>query len=173
MKVKVSVYKADDGSYWCHTEKDVYGTGLNGQGNSVAEAKQDLYACLEEAKEDYVCQGKTANPVEFEYVYDLQSFFEYFSVFNVTEVARRAGINPTLMRQYTSGVKKAGEKTYAKLSACINDIRRDIISASFWQFWRFSSIKRGIPFAVMRRGFLFVIIHSRPWSQNQKYPIWW
>ena len=82
MKVKVSVYKADDGSYWCHTEKDVYGTGLNGQGNSVAEAKQDLYACLEEAKEDYVCQGKTANPVEFEYVYDLQSFFEYFSVFN-------------------------------------------------------------------------------------------
>ena len=131
MKVKVSVNKADDGSYWCHTEKDVYGTGLNGQGNSVAEAKQDLYACLEEAKEDYVCQGKTANPVEFEYVYDLQSFFEYFSVFNVTEVARRAGINPTLMRQYTSGVKKAGEKTYAKLSACINDIRRDIISASF------------------------------------------
>lgn len=131
MKVKVSVYKADDGSYWCHTEKDVYGTVLNGQGNSVAEAKQDLYACLEEAKEDYVCQGKTANPVEFEYVYDLQSFFEYFSVFNVTEVARRAGINPTLMRQYTSGVKKAGEKTYAKLSACINDIRRDIISASF------------------------------------------
>ena len=52
MKVKVSVYKADDGSYWCHTEKDVYGTGLNGQGNSVAEAKQDLFACLEEAKED-------------------------------------------------------------------------------------------------------------------------
>ena len=60
-----------------------------------------------------------------------QSFFEYFSVFNVTEVARRAGINPTLMRQYTSGVKKAGEKTYAKLSACINDIRKDIITASF------------------------------------------
>lgn len=106
MKVKVSVYKADDGSFWCHTEKDVYGTGLNGSGSTVSEAKQDLYACLDIAKEDYLSQGKTPKPIEFEYVYDLQSFFEYFSVFNVTEVARRAGINPTLMRQYTSGVKR-------------------------------------------------------------------
>ena len=98
MKVKVSVYKADDGSFWCHTEKDVYGTGLNGSGSTVSEAKQDLYACLDIAKEDYLSQGKTPKPIEFEYVYDLQSFFEYFSVFNLTEVARRAGINPTLMR---------------------------------------------------------------------------
>ena len=131
MKVKVSVYKADDGSFWCHTERNVYGTGLNGCGNTVAEAKQDLMVCLEEAKEDYLNQGKTPYQVDFEYIYDLQSFFEIFSVFNVTEVARRAGINPTLMRQYTSGVKKAGEKTYAKLSSCINDIRKDIIAASF------------------------------------------
>ena len=131
MKVKVSVYKADDGSFWCHTERNVYGTGLNGCGNTVAESKQDLMVCLEEAKEDYLNQGKTPYQVDFEYIYDLQSFFEFFSVFNVTEVARRAGINPTLMRQYTSGVKKAGEKTYAKLSSCINDIRKDIIAASF------------------------------------------
>ena len=131
MKVKVSVYKADDGSFWCHTERNVYGTGLNGCGNTVAEAKQDLMVCLEEAKEDYLNQGKTPYQVDFEYIYDLQSFFEFFSVFNVTEVARRAGINPTLMRQYTSGVKKAGEKTYAKLSSCINDIRKDISAASF------------------------------------------
>ena len=131
MKVKVSVYKADDGSFWCHTERNVYGTGLNGCGNTVAEAKQDLMVCLEETKEDYLNQGKTPYQVDFEYIYDLQSFFEFFSVFNVTEVARRAGINPTLMRQYTSGVKKAGEKTYAKLSSCINDIRKDIIAASF------------------------------------------
>ena len=131
MKVKVSVYKSDDGTYWCHTEKEVYGTGLNGSGNTVSEAKLDLFSCLESAKEDYISQGKDPNPVEFEYVYDLQSFFEYFSVFNVTEVARRAGINPTLMRQYTSGVKKAGEKTYAKLSACISDIKKDMMTASF------------------------------------------
>ena len=82
-------------------------------------------------QKSHISQGKEPNPVEFEYVYDLQSFFEYFSVFNVTEVARRAGINPTLMRQYTSGVKKAGEKTYAKLSACISDIKKDMMTASF------------------------------------------
>ena len=131
MKVKVSVYKAEDGCFWCHSEHDVYGSGLNGCGSTVAEAKQDLAVCLSEAKADYLSLGKSPYPVEFFYVYDLQSFFEYFSVFNVSEVARRAGISPGLMRQYTSGVKKAGEKTYAKLAACINDIRNDMMSASF------------------------------------------
>lgn len=131
MKVKVSVYKSDDGTYWCHTVKKVYGSGLNGSGNTVTEAKQDLFSCLESAKEGYISQGKEPKPVEFEYVYDLQSFFEYFSFFNVTEVARRAGIDPSLMRQYTSGVKKAGRKIYARLSACIDDIKKDMMTASF------------------------------------------
>ena len=131
MKVKVSVYKSDDGTYWCHTENDVYGAGLNGRGNTVTEAKEDLFSCLEDAKEDYISQGKEPTPVEFEYVYDLQSFFEYFFVFNVTEVAKCAGINTNLMRQYTSGVKKAGEKTYANLSACISNIKKDMMTASF------------------------------------------
>ena len=101
----------------------------------ITNSSSEVFICkisdLEEAKKDYVMQGKTPASIEFEYVYDLQSFFEYFSFFNVTELARRAGINPTLMRQYTCGVKKAGEKTYSKLSACINDIRKDIIAASF------------------------------------------
>ena len=58
MKIKVSVYKSDDGTYWCHTENKVYGAGLNGCGNTVTEAKQDLFACFENAKEDYISQGK-------------------------------------------------------------------------------------------------------------------
>lgn len=155
MKVKVSVYKAEDGCFWCHTEHDVYGSGLNGCGSTVAEAKQDLAVCLSEAKADYLSLEKSPYPVEFFYVYDLQSFFEYFSVFNVSEVARRAGISPALMRQYTSGVKKAGEKTYAKLAACINDIRNDMMSASFWMSVRFSSFfELNHPCAVKRRGVL-------------------
>ena len=45
-KVLVTVSQATDGSFWCHTEDDVYGGGLNGAGASVKDAKQDLMECL-------------------------------------------------------------------------------------------------------------------------------
>ena len=69
--------------------------------------------------------------VEFVYKYDLQSFFNYFSFLNVTEIAKRAGINPSLMRQYNSGIKNAGEKTYERLAACMDGIKEELQAASF------------------------------------------
>ena len=130
-KVLVTVSQASDGTFWCHTEKDVYGAGLNSVGATVKEAKKDLKMCLMEAKKDYEESGNRTEPVEFRYQYDLQSFFDYFSFLNVTEIARRAGVNPSLMRQYTRGIKTAGEKTYERLSACIADITKELQVASF------------------------------------------
>ena len=130
-KILVTVSQASDGSFWCHTESDVYDCGLNGAGATVKDAKDDLQVCLEEAREDFVEHGGKPYDVEFEYKYDLQSFFEYFSFLNVTEIAKRAGINPSLMRQYTRGIKNAGEKTYARLAVCMADITKDLQAASF------------------------------------------
>ncbi len=130
-KVLVTVSQASDGSYWCHTEADVYGSGLNGAGSTVKDAKDDLLSCLEEAREDFIEHGGTPYDVIFEYRYDLQSFFEYFSFLNITDIARRAGINPSLMRQYARGIKNAGEKTYARLSACMESITKELQTASF------------------------------------------
>lgn len=130
-KVIVTISQAPDGTYWCHTESDVYDSGLNGAGTTVAEAKADLMDCLEESKEDYVDNGGVPFEVTFSYQYDLQSFFEYFSFLNVSDIAKRAGINPSLMRQYTAGIKRAGEKTYSRLSACIESITKELQAASF------------------------------------------
>ena len=130
-KVLVTVSQAPDGTYWCHSESDVYGGGINGAGKSVSEAKADLMVCLKDAREAYLEEGGSDYSVEFHYQYDLQSFFEYFSFLNVSDIAKRAGINPSLMRQYTSGVKAAGEKTYARLSDCIDRITKDLQVASF------------------------------------------
>jgi len=130
-KVLVTVAQASDGTYWCHTEQDVFGGGLNGAGSTVKEAKEDLAVCLEDAKADYVENGGTPYDVEFHYQYDLQSFFEYFSFLNITEIAKRAGINPSLMRQYTRGIKNAGEKTYTRLAECMGKITKELSAASF------------------------------------------
>ena len=130
-KVLVTVSQASDGTFWCHAENDVYGGGINGAGASVKEAKADLQMCMNEAKADYVENGGTAYDVDFRYQYDLQSYFEYFSFLNITDIARRAGINPSLMRQYASGIKNAGEKTYARLSTCMDSITKELQTASF------------------------------------------
>lgn len=130
-KILVIVAQSSDGSFWCHTEKDVYGGGLNGVGPSVNEAKADLMACLKDAEADYLDSGNEPYEVEFCYQYDLQSFFNYFSFLNVSEVAKRAGVNPSLMRQYVRGIKTAGEKTYERLAKCIVGITKELQVASF------------------------------------------
>lgn len=129
-KVMVTIYRASDGSYWCHTEEDVYGCGLNSVGMSVEESKADLKDCLKEACDDYLAKGGEPYEVRFVYRYDMPSFFDYFSFLNVSEVARRAGINPSLMRQYTSGKKRAGEVIYSRLADCMNIITSELQASS-------------------------------------------
>ena len=130
-KVTIIVEQASDGNYWCRTVEDVGGAGLNSCGATVEQAKQDLMDCSQEVKEDLEEQGKSIPTVEFVYKYDLQSFFNYFSFLNVSEIAKRAGINPSLMRQYNRGIKNAGEKTYERLAACMDSIKVELQAASF------------------------------------------
>ena len=131
MKITVTISRAGDGSFWCQTEEPIIDSYLSSTGSSVAEAKEDLQVCLEDALEDLREQGKEVGPVEFTYKYDMQSFFDYFSFLNISEVGRRAGINPSLMRQYATGAKIAGEKTYGKLSACMSHITEELKAATF------------------------------------------
>lgn len=131
MKVLVTIERAKDGSYWCQTENDILGGYLSATGKTVQEAKEDLSECLEEAREDLRSEGKIVPEVEFTYKYDLQSFFNYFSFLNVSDIAKRSGVNPSLMRQYASGVKNAGERTYQRLSACVQSITRELETATF------------------------------------------
>lgn len=131
MKVLVTIERAKDGSYWCQTENDILGGYLSATGKTVQEAKEDLAECLEEAREDLRSEGKIVPEVEFTYKYDLQSFFNYFSFLNVSDIAKRSGVNPSLMRQYASGVKNAGERTYQRLSACVQSIARELETATF------------------------------------------
>ena len=131
MKILVTIERGKDGSYWCQTEDAILGGYLTATGKTVQEAKEDLMECLAEAKEDLEAEGKVFPEIEFAFKYDLQSFFNYFSFLNVSDIAKRSGINPSLMRQYTSGVKNAGEKTYQRLANCIQNIGRELEAASF------------------------------------------
>ncbi len=63
----------------------------------------------------------------FEVVYDLTSFFENHSYLNITEIAKRADINPGLMRQYTSGIKFPSEDRVKIIEKAIKEIGKELI----------------------------------------------
>lgn len=111
--------------------EDVPDFGLTGSGNTPKEAKADMLQAYEKIKELLIEEGKEPVELEFVYHYDMKSFFEYFDFLNISKVAERAGINPSLMRKYTSGVANAGEGQYAKLKRAIHSIAAELNAANF------------------------------------------
>jgi hypothetical protein len=128
-KVTVIVEKASDGSFSCYAERDFGGFGLSGYGRTADEAKADMLQCLEEMREMEAAEGRAVPPVEFVYKYDIQSFFNSFPFLNVSKVAERAGISPSLMRQYSCGTARAGQKQYDKLRRAVRSIGSELSAA--------------------------------------------
>ena len=129
MKVVFIIEKSSDGYFSCYTDQEFEGFGLLGYGDTAEEAKNDLLSTYEEIKASNAAEGKETPEIEFEWKYDLQSFFDYFGIINVTQLAQKAGINPSQLRQYRSGLVKANEKQYAKLRECIRQIGYELSTA--------------------------------------------
>ena len=127
----VLILEYGNGGYSCYNDEPLGNYGvIDGDGATAEEAKADFMKALQECREDDP-NNKDLQDLTFTYKYDVQAFFEEFSFLNATEIARRAGINPSLMRQYVSGVKTAGEKTYQRLNACMDNIKADLQAAVF------------------------------------------
>lgn len=131
MKVNIIFEMAKDGGCSCFMEDEIADFGLSGYGETPKEAKEDMLHAYEEIKELLKEEGKSVPDLEFVYHYDIKSFFEYFDFLNVSKVAERAGINPSLMRKYTSGVSNAGEGQYLKLKKAVHSIADELMAANF------------------------------------------
>ena len=131
MKVNIIFEMAKDGGCSCYMVEELPEFALFGSGDTPQEAKEDMLKAYQEIKELLSEEGKEARELEFIYHYDMKSFFEYFDFLNVSKVAERAGINPSLMRKYTSGVANAGEGQYLKLQKAVHTIADELAAANF------------------------------------------
>ena len=68
--------------------------------------------------------------IDVTFKYDLQSFFNYFDWINVSQFAKKAGINESKMRQYKNGLAFAGESTTKKILDTIKNIGAELQSAT-------------------------------------------
>ena len=100
-----------------------------GNGSTVEEAKADFENSVREFIETYEETGMQ-DPDDlknstFVYKYDMPSFLNYYKYLNVTQFAKYAGVNPSLMRQYKLG-QSASEKQVMKIQTAIHKIGQEL-----------------------------------------------
>jgi predicted RNase H-like HicB family nuclease len=100
-----------------------------GDGSTVAEAKADFENTVKEFIETYEETGvqdpDDLKNTSFVYKYDLPSFLSYYKFLNMTQLAKYAGINPSLMRQYKRG-QYVSEKQVSKIQAAVHKIGKEL-----------------------------------------------
>lgn len=96
-------------------------------GATIEEIEQNLRALID----DYVeneggayneWKSVKSSDVQFDHVYDLSAFFEVFDDVKVVGIARRAGINPSLVRHYVAGTKYPSPQQAKRLEMAIHEL---------------------------------------------------
>ncbi len=130
-KLTVIVEMAPDGAFSCYIEDDDKDFGAVGMGKTSEKAISSFMEACKLMREEYECEGKPLPEYEFEYKYDLRSFFDYFDCFNAKKIAEKAGINYAQLNQYLTGRRNASRMQYEKIAGCIRKITADLQSATF------------------------------------------
>lgn len=129
MKTTALIERGANGLFGVYTP-DLEST-IIGEGSSVAEAKEDF---LNSYAEVLSCFGpdripKELNSLEFEYKYDIASFFDYFDWINVSAFARHAGINPTLMHQYKNKDTYISARQMKKIEDALHSLGAELCAS--------------------------------------------
>ena len=121
-KLKFIIEKTETGfSAYCK-EYPVYTTGDNfTELLSNAEEAISLYGEGQLNK----LEGK-----EIDLEIDLQQFFQYYRIINAKFLAKRIGMNETLLSQYVQGRKKPSAKQTGKILKGIHEIGKELINIS-------------------------------------------
>lgn len=104
--------------------------GITGYGKTVKEAKADLTSALGETIKAYGKQvpKELQGTITFTYKYDIASIFDYFGMLDATNLAKKIGINPSLLRQYKSGITTASDKQKQKIETGLHQLGRELLS---------------------------------------------
>lgn len=134
MKITGIIERNDNNYYQISSDDEIMNCCFGGYGYSVEEAKKDFYESIEEAKHIIEERGDTlpddAREITVEFKYDLPSFFNCFNWINVSQFAKRVGINESLMRQYKSGLATVSEATMRKILGAIKEIGAELQSVT-------------------------------------------
>ena len=123
------IEKGKDGAFGIFTP-DINST-IIGEGNTVEEAKADFENSFKEIIQFYEKDGielpDELKDIQFVYKYDIASLFNYYNWINVSKFAQRAGINPSLMRQYRMGKTYISENQMGKIESTLHSLGKELV----------------------------------------------
>ncbi len=131
-EVIVYVEKHEDGTYWGATQNfegivSSFGSSLEELKTNIAEAFSDHIELAKELGEDYANEYEE---VRFIYKLDLTAFFELVKEVKISNIAEKAGMNPSLLRRYKLGEKASEEQLY-KIQTAIHKLGEELLSVTF------------------------------------------
>ncbi len=117
-KIEITVEKTDSG-YSAYAENmNVFSTGKD-----ITELYANLLEALNFAYEDL---GYEVTVENLKLNLDFQQFFQYYKVLNANFLAKRIGMNPTLLSQYVRGKKHPSSKQTDKIIQGIQSIGKEL-----------------------------------------------
>jgi predicted RNase H-like HicB family nuclease len=108
--------------------------GITGYGDTIEEAKKDIEEAIKDIIEAHNEDGTPApahlnnGNLEFIYKYDIASIFAHFGMLDATNFARKINLNPSLLRQYKSGLTIASDKQKKKIEAGLHELGRELLN---------------------------------------------
>lgn len=125
-KYKITVEKTPTGySAYCEAISGVVSVGENWE-----DVKQNFDEAfqfhLEGMKED---GEEVPDEYKLEFGLDVAQFFEHYSIFNVSALAKYLKINPQLLHQYKEGHKNVSEKTSLKILKGVHRFAEELLSS--------------------------------------------
>ena len=113
------------GNFSCFSVESVQKCGFGGYGATAREAIEDCFTNLQEYKEMAAEKGETFPDVEFDFRFDVGSFFDYYPI-DVTAFARYIGMNASALRQYVTALREPKRETIEKIREGIDKLSRDL-----------------------------------------------
>ena len=126
------IERGEDGIYSVYIAEPDCPFGCSGTGDSVAEAKEDFYAAIDDVRAVYEEEGKAFPEVEFAFRYDMASFLaDYSKAFTLAGLSRITGVNQGQLSHYITGHRHPSDTTMKKIESSIHAFAKDLSQVRF------------------------------------------
>ena len=131
-KINVVIERGIDGSFSAYIADDNCEFGCIGEGKSVEETKADFMEAVGEMQEVYAEEGSKFPDVEFDFIYDMASFLNYYAyAFSLAGLARITGVNQGQLSHYVTGRRRPSKSTVEKIEQSLHDFANEIGQVKF------------------------------------------
>lgn len=132
MKVRAIIERGDDGTYGVYLEDNAANILIIGNGDSIAEAKEDFMLCRDEMKAYYEEEGREFPELEFEFQYDAASFLSYYNQFISLEgLEHLTGLKQISLNQYLNPENKPNIQTTKKIQQHLHSFGKELQQLKF------------------------------------------